>query len=309
MSLQISKMSLQNTLNFNDEFDNLFDQIDTEEKAYLFGILTNNKTKFIEKFNSAFVNFTDELKWVFLRGYFEEHGTICDPEDNVNPECNITTDSNDVINDISKFVKIPNTINNNTITFVGTNCIDFLGHLYPSSAQYKSSITYDKYITWLMWNPCISGMFGMNISKDLPECLVYKTDTNAIIPSKSKESDAGYDLTVIKVAKKFLQNITLYDTGIKIRVGHGLYAEVVPRSSLSKSGYMLANSIGIIDRSYNGNIFIALIKVDPEAPDIELPFKCCQMIFRQQVHVNITEVNSSFEDTARGEGGFGSTGK
>lgn len=65
-----------------------------------------------------------------------------------------------------------------------------------------------------------------------------------------------------------MNNTILYDTGIKINVKYGYYAEVVPRSSLSKSGYMLANSIGIIDNSYRNNIFVALTKINPDAPDI-----------------------------------------
>ncbi len=236
-------------------------------------------------------------KWSFVRGYFDNNGFIYDIHSKDEPECNINIYSKVLYEYIMNVVNIPCIVDNYNITFTGTNCIDFLGKLYNNSVI-KDESNYEKYIEWLVY-----------IDYRLPECLVYKTDENAIVPSKSKESDAGYDLTAIKVAKQFLQNITLYDTGIKIKVSHGLYAEVVPRSSLSKSGYMLANSIGIIDRAYTGNILIALIKVDPTAPDIELPFKCCQLIFRRQVHVNIKEVDKTFEETSRGEGGFGSTGK
>jgi dUTP pyrophosphatase len=91
-------------------------------------------------------------------------------------------------------------------------------------------------------------------------------------------------------------------------VNQGLYAEIVPRSSLSKSGYMLANSIGIIDCSYKGNLYIALTKIDNTMPDLTLPFRCCQLIFREQIHVDLEEVTSFEEQTSRGSGGFGSTG-
>ncbi len=238
-------------------------------------------------------------KWDFIRGYFDNKGTLHDIQSKDEPECNLEIESTKLYEYLVNNIDIPwwITDNNLNMTFTGTNCIDFLGKLYENSV-FRDENNYEKYVDWLLWS-----------GYDLPECQVYKTDVNAVIPSKSKESDAGYDLTVIKVAKQFLQNITLYDTGIKIKVSHGLYAEVVPRSSLSKSGYMLANSIGIIDRAYTGNILIALIKVDPTAPDIELPFKCCQLIFRKQVHVNINEVNKPFDETSRGTGGFGSTGK
>lgn len=71
----------------------------------------------------------------------------------------------------------------------------------------------------------------------------------------------------------------------------------------------MANSVGIIDPSYNGNLLVALVKVDPEAPEVTFPFRCCQLIFRQQVHVNVNEVDTMFDATERGAGGFGSTGK
>ena len=105
-------------------------------------------------------------------------------------------------------------------------------------------------------------------------------------------------------------NTILYDTGIKISLDFGYYAEIAPRSSLSKSGYMLANSIGIIENTYTGNLFIALTKTDPNMPDLVLPFKCCQLIFKPQVFINLVESNIPFDSiTIRGSGGFGSTNK
>jgi len=165
--------------------------------------------------------------------------------------------------------------------------------------MFKPTNQYQKYVDLL----CTPWQSKFN----LPVCSVFKADENAIIPSKAKESDAGYDLTVIREVKKLTGNVTLYDTGIKVAVPHGFYCEVSPRSSLSKSGYMLANSIGIIDRSYTGNILIALAKIDPDSPDIQLPFRCCQLIFRHQIHVEMSMTTDELNITARGEGGFGST--
>jgi len=199
---------------------------------------------------------------------------------------------------IAKFCKIPCTYGDNTIEFSGTNAMDFLGKIYQDDTLERTSTLYQEYLTWVNWKPA---------SKIL-QCVVLKTDPDAVIPSKSQASDVGYDLTVIKESKRWLKNITLYDTGLKIRVSHGYYAEIVPRSSLSKSGYMLANSLGIIDRSYSGNLLVALIKVDPKAPEIELPFRCCQIIFRAQHHMEMIQITESLDETARAEGGFGSTG-
>ena len=82
--------------------------------------------------------------------------------------------------------------------------------------------------------------------------------------------------------------------------------EIVPRSSLSKSGYILANSVGIIDNSYRGNLMVALTKVCDDAKEIEYPFRCCQMIVRKYVNTYLEEVGN-VDKTKRNEGGFGST--
>jgi dUTP pyrophosphatase len=248
---------------------------------------------------------SDKLKWVFIRGYFDGDGSIRNYEKYPTPECKITSNSKEMLEAIKDFAKIPCNIYKNDIVYYGTNSIDFLGKLYDSKSYLRLERKYNQFVEWLDWRQWIK---GKDNSSKLPECYIYKTDKDAIIPLKSKTSDVGYDLTIIKEEKKFMNNIILYDTGIKINVKYGLYAEVVPRSSLSKSGYILANSIGIIDNSYRGNIFIALTKINPEASDIKLPFKCCQLIFRKQVHVDIEEVVEEFDETARNEGGFGSTG-
>jgi len=282
--------------------------IDTPEKAYFLGWSAGCHPSASHEHHAQTWNDVDfidlsstEFKWVFLRGYFDsQSGNIGVFDKTSGPNCSITARSVNLLKVIEAFVGIPCVIDvdEKRIVYQGSNAIDFLGKIYDAAGSLRQPEKYKIYCEWL---GCGEGL--------IPECYVYKTDKAAVIPSKSKTSDAGYDLTLIKEEKKWLNNITLYDTGIKIRVNHGLYAEVVPRSSLSKSGYMLANSVGIIDNNYNGNIYVALIKVDPTAPDIQLPFRCCQLIFRQQVYVNMVETSKPFDETSRNEGGFGSTGR
>ena len=81
-----------------------------------------------------------------------------------------------------------------------------------------------------------------------------------------------------------------------------------PRSSLYKLGYLLSNSVGIIDPSYRGTIKIALTKINKQAPPIELPNKRFQLIPREFLsNIFSVEVTNELQDTKRGEGGFGST--
>jgi dUTP pyrophosphatase len=69
----------------------------------------------------------------------------------------------------------------------------------------------------------------------------------------------------------------------------------------------MANSFGVIDRAYRGEILVPLIKLDPQAPDLELPCRIAQLIPRPIVHVEWVLVDN-LDETERGEGGFGSTG-
>lgn len=128
---------------------------------------------------------------------------------------------------------------------------------------------------------------------------------HAIPPSKKPE-DVGYDLSVIKVVSHINDVTILFDTGIKVSPPPGYYIEIIPRSSLSKSGFVLTNSVGVIDPTYTGNILVSLTKIDKDAK-IKLPFRCVQMVVRKFISLDLEEVGS-LEETERGDGGFGSTG-
>jgi dUTP pyrophosphatase len=131
-------------------------------------------------------------------------------------------------------------------------------------------------------------------------------DERAVIPTKAHPSDIGFDLTAIDVAKNISDRITLFETGIRVSPPEGYYIEILPRSSLSKTGYMLANSVGIIDPEYTGTLKIALIKIDNELVNIKLPFTRCQLVLRKAEYVEMIQVEN-FGTTSRGDGGFGSS--
>ena len=256
------------------------------------------------------------ISWIYVKELFVKNGAINHPYDDTIPACEIRHPSFEHLYAVAEFCNIPREINIQPISvgdpddsvtvedyfvlrFVNSNCIDFLGRLFqhPSAERgTQESILIDSYTKWLAIDHC-----------NVPSLHVQKVTQDAVLPSKCRQSDAGYDLTVVRVEKVLRKNVTLYDTSLRIDIPHGFYVEIVPRSSLSKSGYMLANSMGIIDQSYRGNLFIALTKIDPDAPDIVLPFRCCQIIFRKQFHMNIVECESLFMETERGAGGFGST--
>jgi len=186
-----------------------------------------------------------------------------------------------------------------TIKFCNVNMIDFLGLFHNDNKDIRNM-----YINNTIFN--FNNKDGNSVVNMLE---VYKDDINAVIPSKSSYSDAGYDLTIIKVSKILNSDTVLYDTGIKLNIPNGYYVEIVPRSSISRSGYMLANNVGIIDQGYRGNLFIALIKINKECDDLVLPWKCCQMIVKKQIYSKLIISSDEITTSSRGIGGFGSTDK
>lgn len=255
----------------------------------------------------------DTMSWTFVMGLFDACGDISYVHDwksgLSHASCSFTVvnnkNANELLEKVAHFCGVPGKIVQEDrsvyLEFQESNCLDVLIPMYTCmDKQYFHSRLYEKFARYITDRP--------------PQpmgCKIWRTTEEAIVPSKAKPSDVGYDLSVIKKVKDMTNTCTLYDTCIRVQCPFGMYAEVVPRSSLSKSGYMLANSVGIIDPSYTGNIMIALVKVDQNAPDITLPFRCCQLIFRKQEFVDIIDVTTSEEDqivTSRNIGGFGSSG-
>lgn len=162
-------------------------------------------------------------------------------------------------------------------------------------------------------NPSASGLVSNIVATWQPVfldcgCSAFKyelRDENAVPPTKVRTSDSGYDLTLLSVVDR-KGPITFYDTGVAVAPFPGTYFDLVPRSSLAKSGYMLANSVGVLDMGYTGNIIVALVKVWDEAPELELPMRAVQIIPRNIAHYSAFEVDK-IEDTERADGGFGST--
>lgn len=141
--------------------------------------------------------------------------------------------------------------------------------------------------------------------------LIKESDHNLCTPSKKLDSDVGYDFFLLKKHKVLYsendKEITvMYDTGIQLEIPETHYVEILPRSSITKTGYMLTNSVGIIDPSYRGNLYVVLTKVSPNVPDLQLPIKCCQLILKERLNATFTPA-TDLNETIRGEGGFGST--
>jgi dUTPase len=191
---------------------------------------------------------------------------------------------------------------NDGTTYEHSNALDFLSKIYDGATIYLSR-NHNKYYDSFAYVPFTPGL-GPII------CKIARTEQTAVIPSKLRASDEGYDLTLIGILKNMGTNTIMYDTGIHVEVPLGFHIEIIPRSSISKYGYMLTNSTGMIDVNYKGKLGICLTKIDLLKPDIVLPQPLGQMVLKQSIHFLVKEV--PFDDlikTERGAKGFGSRTK
>jgi dUTP pyrophosphatase len=153
---------------------------------------------------------------------------------------------------------------------------------------------------------------------------IKKLHPDAVIPNKAHESDAGYDITAIDDGVVDDAGFVQYRTGISVRPDEGYHLEVFPRSSISKYDLSLANSIGLIDNGYRGEILLRFKLATravkgPMSSDVFAsqysPYKLYvkgdkigQIVVRKTVHADF-QLLEELDVTSRSVGGFGSTGR
>src|SRR5690554_3606421 len=102
---------------------------------------------------------------------------------------------------------------------------------------------------------------------------------------------------------------TLVPTGIYLQLPEGYEAQIRPRSGLAiKHGIGIVNSPGTIDADYRGEVRVILVNLSNEDFSIQDGERICQMVIAQHARVEWEEAES-LEETERGSGGFGHTGK
>lgn len=134
--------------------------------------------------------------------------------------------------------------------------------------------------------------------------------SNNPLPEYKTEGSAGLDLQAFIEEPIQLEPLAraLIPTGLFMAIEEGYEAQIRARSGLSiKHGITLINGVGTIDSDYRGEIKIALVNLSKEAYTVEPGERVAQMVFMRHEKVQLNEVQV-LDETARGEGGFGSTG-
>lgn len=141
------------------------------------------------------------------------------------------------------------------------------------------------------------------VVKQVVECRV---DNAAYLPKRANATDAGADLRSTEKLEIYPGETKLVDTGVAVKIPQGFGGFVFNRSGQGSKGIMLLNGVGVIDSDYRGNIKIPLKNISENVYKIEVGDRIAQLVI---MPVILCDFVDSWNDTERGTGGFGSTGK
>ena len=146
---------------------------------------------------------------------------------------------------------------------------------------------------------------------------IQKLHKDAVIPKYETNGAVGMDLTAVSVEYDKYGNLVV-GTGLAIQLPEGYYADLRPRSSISKYDLVLANSIGTVDADYTGELILKFKPSDYFAVNRDDVYgdgeiykvgdRVAQLLILPYPKINFIEVEE-LDKTERGDKGFGSTGK
>jgi dUTP pyrophosphatase len=141
----------------------------------------------------------------------------------------------------------------------------------------------------------------------------------AVVPQYASEGDAGLDLVATTKEWEVSKGYVEFGTGLAMEIPKGYVGLIFPRSSISNTKYTLANSVGVIDSGYRGEVKFRMFlnsagvkhvedNIFKKLKEYEVGDKVGQLIIMPYPTIEPIEVEE-LDDSERGSGGFGSTGK
>ena len=140
---------------------------------------------------------------------------------------------------------------------------------------------------------------------------VKKINSDAILPSYNYPSDSGFDLYSTEEIVIPALGRALIPTGLSFQFSEGYEIQVRTKSGLAiNQGIMVLNSPGTVDQGYSGEIKVPIFNTNPLPFTIKKNMKVAQAVLCPVVNGNFVEIEEveTFEETDRGDNGFGSTG-
>lgn len=134
----------------------------------------------------------------------------------------------------------------------------------------------------------------------------------AKVPTRGSSYAAGYDLyaAIGKPVIIFPGDTVSITTGLAMEIPENYFGAIFARSGLAtKRGLRPANCVGVVDADYRGEVIVAIHNDSDKIQQIEPGERIAQMVFLPCQGMGNFEVVDELNDTARGAGGFGSTGR
>ena len=131
----------------------------------------------------------------------------------------------------------------------------------------------------------------------------------AVTPTKGSKEAAGHDLYSDEAYDIAPHSTVKVGTGISVAIPNGTFGAIFARSGIAvKRGLRPANCVGVVDSDYRGEVIVALHNDTDEMMSIEKHERIAQLVVIPYIPINFEKVDS-LNNTDRGTGGFGSTGK
>lgn len=156
-------------------------------------------------------------------------------------------------------------------------------------------------------------MFNGTSAKDFRQPTIeVKLQQPEAMPLRAHPTDAGADLFSVESHIIYPNEMCMVNTGVAVRIPPGFVGLVYSRSGQGKLRIHLANSVGVIDSDYRGEIKVILVNEGDEPYEInKFSTKIAQLVITPIMLANFSGYEGNEEDwmdTKRGSGGFGSTG-
>lgn len=135
-----------------------------------------------------------------------------------------------------------------------------------------------------------------------------KLNENARTPFHANYGDAGSDLFSSIEIEIPPHAIGIVETGIAAEIPYGFVGYINPRSSMAMKGIGIMNAPGTIDSGYRGEIKVLLVNHSATPYKVNIGDKIAQIVIHKYEPVDFEETHE-LQDSMRGTGGFGSTGK
>ena len=145
----------------------------------------------------------------------------------------------------------------------------------------------------------------------MPTIAVKKLDERAILPTYGSEYAAGADLYALAEEEIVFQpgETKFVRTGLAMEIPEGYAGLIYARSGLAcKRGLAPANKVGVVDADYRGEVMVALHNHSNTVQKISVGERIAQLVVAPFLKASFTEAET-LNETVRGAGGFGSTGK